>query len=190
MKWGTCHDCFARITLFCDSELALFLSLFSIMNAGSTAVMGKPDQLLVFAMDDQRCALYLPVVSRVMRVVEITPLPKGPDIVLGVVNVQGGVIPVINVRKRFGLPQRDIVLTDLLVLTRTARRPVALVVDTVTGVIECTARELVIAKNILPELGYVQGVAKLKDGLILIHNLEQFLSLEEDESLDQAMPPL
>ena len=73
--------------------------------------MGKPDQLLVFALGDQRCALYLPVVDRVVRMVEITPLPKAPDIVLGVVNVHGEVIPVINVRKRFGLPQRDIALT-------------------------------------------------------------------------------
>ncbi|MDP2030747.1 MAG: chemotaxis protein CheW [Thiobacillus sp.] len=159
------------------------------MNAES-AIMGKPDQLLVFTLGDQRCALYLPVVDRVVRAVEITPLPKAPDIVLGIVNVQGSVIPVINVRKRFGLPQRDIALTDQLVITHTVRRPVALVVDTVTGVIECTAQELVVAEGTLPELEYVQGVAKLKDGLILIYNLEQFLSLEEEEFLDQAMTPL
>ncbi|HUW27273.1 MAG TPA: chemotaxis protein CheW [Sulfuriferula sp.] len=159
------------------------------MNA-EPAIMEKPDQLLVFALGDQRCALYLPVVDRVVRAVEISPLPKAPDIVLGVVNVHGEVIPVINVRKRFGLPQRDIALTDQLVITHTARRPVALVVDTVTGVVECIARQLVVAEGILPGLEYVQGVAKLKDGLILIYNLEQFLSLEEDVFLDQAMSPL
>ncbi len=73
-----------------------------------------------------------------------------------------------------------------------ATRPVdvALVVDTVTGVGECTARELAAAEGILPGLEYVQGVAKLKDGLTLIYNLEQFLSLEEEESLDQAMAHL
>lgn len=160
------------------------------MNVEPMAVMGKLDQLLIFVLGDQRCALYLPAVDRVVRVVEITPLPKAPDIVFGVVNVQGGVIPVINVRKRFGLPQRDITLTDQLVITHTARRQVALVVDTVTSIVECTAREQVVAERILPEFEYVQGVAKLKDGLILIYNLEQFLSLEEEESLDQAMTPL
>lgn len=160
------------------------------MNVEPMAVMGKPDQLLVFALGDQRCALYLSAVDRVVRVVEITPLPKAPAIVSGVVNVHGEVIPVINLRKRFGLPQRDIALTDHLVITHTARRPVALVVDTVTDIVECAGRELVVAESILPELEYVQGVAKLKDGLILIYNLEQFLSLEEEESLDQAMVPL
>ena len=160
------------------------------MNVEPIAVMGKLDQLLVFALGDQRCALYLSAVDRVVRVVEITPLPKAPAIVLGVVNVQGGVIPIINVRKRFGLPPRNIALTDQLVITHTARRPVALVVDTVTDIVVCTERERVVAKSILPELEYVQGVAKLKDGLILIYNLEQFLSLEEEESLDQAMTPL
>ncbi|BBP04875.1 chemotaxis protein CheW [Sulfuriferula plumbiphila] len=160
------------------------------MNVEPMAVMGKPDQLLVFALGDQRCALYLSAVDRVVRMVEITPLPKAPAIVSGVVNVHGEVIPVINLRKRFDLPQRDIALTDQLVIAHTARRPVALVVDTVTDIVECAGRELVVAESILPELEYVQGVAKLKDGLILIYNLEQFLSLEEEESLDQAMAPL
>jgi len=149
--------------------------------------MGKADQLLVFVLGDQRCALYLPAVNSVVRVVEITPLPKAPDIVLGVVNVHGEVIPVVSVRKRFGLPQRDIALTDQLVIAHTARRLVALVVDTVSGVVECSGRELVGAEDILPELEYVQGAAKRKDGLILIYDLEQFLSLAEEKSLDQSM---
>lgn len=154
------------------------------------AIMGKADQFLVFVLGDQRCALYLPAVDSVVRVVEITPLPKAPDIILGVVNVHGEVIPVVSVRKRFGLPQRDIALTDQLVIAHTARRPVALLVDAVSGIVECSGRELVTAQDILPELEYVQGAAKLKDGLILIYDLEQFLSLAEEKSLDQAMTPL
>jgi purine-binding chemotaxis protein CheW len=126
-------------------------------------------------------------VERVVRVVEVTPLPQAPDIVLGVVNVQGRVIPVVNPRRRFRLPERDIALTDQLVIAHTTRRPVALVVDAVTGVLEYSGREAVGARDIVPGMEYVEGVVKLADGLVLIHDLDRFLSLDEVTALDRAI---
>jgi len=149
--------------------------------------MKNLNHLIVFALDRQRYALPLPVVDRVVRVVAITPLPKAPDIVLGVVNIQGRVIPVIDMRRRFRLPEREIVLTDQLVVAHTVRRPVALVADAVQDVITCAEQSLIAAENILPQVKYVEGVVKLTDGLILIHDLDKFLSLEEESSLDQAL---
>lgn len=149
--------------------------------------MQREDRLMVFSLDEQRYALALAAVEKVVRAVEITRLPKAPDIVLGIVNVQGRVIPVINVRRRFRLPEREMALTDQIVIAHTARRPVALVVDAVTGVLEYPEQEAVEARDILPDVEYVEGVVKLKDGLILIHNLDQFLSLEEETSLDRAL---
>jgi purine-binding chemotaxis protein CheW len=122
-----------------------------------------------------------------VRVVEVTPLPQAPDIVLGVVNVQGRVIPVVNPRRRFRLPERDIALSDQLVIAHTTRRPVALVVDAVTGVLEYSGREAVGARDIVPGMEYVEGVVKLADGLVLIHDLDRFLSLDEVTALDRAI---
>lgn len=149
--------------------------------------MKNLNHLIVFALDRQRYALPLPVVDRVVRMVAITPLPKAPDIVLGVVNIQGRVIPVIDMRRRFRLPEREIALTDQLVVAHTVRRPVALVADAVQDVITCAEQSLIAAENILPQVEYVEGVVKLTDGLILIHDLDKFLSLEEESSLDQAL---
>lgn len=122
-----------------------------------------------------------------MRIVDVTPLPHAPDGVLGVVNVQGRVIPVINVRRRFDLPEREINLTDQMVIAHTARRPVALVVDAVIGVLEYSEQEVVGPQDVLPDLRYVEGVVKLDGELILIHDLDKFLSLEEETALDRAM---
>lgn len=119
--------------------------------------------------------------------VAISSLPNAPDIILGVVNFQGRVIPVINVRRRFRLREREIALTDQLVVGHTARRPVALVVDAVLDVIASSEQNLIATENILPKVEYVEGVVKLTDGLILIHDLDKFLSLEEEGSLDQAL---
>ncbi|MDD4927775.1 MAG: chemotaxis protein CheW [Gallionella sp.] len=149
--------------------------------------MKSSDFLIVFCLDDQRYALPLPGADRVVRMVAITPLPNAPDIILGVVNFQGRVIPVFNIRKRFNLPEREIALTDQLVVAHTARRHVALVADAVLDVISCAAESLVAAEDILPRIEYAQGVVKLSDGLIFIHDLDKFLSLEEADALDQVL---
>jgi purine-binding chemotaxis protein CheW len=115
----------------------------------------RPDpgtnQIVVFTLGDRRYGLPLSAVERIVRVVDVTSLPKAPDIVLGVVNVQGRVIPVINVLRRFRLPEREIALTDQMVVARVARRPVALVVDSVTGALEYSEHEAVAAQDVLPE---------------------------------------
>ena len=149
--------------------------------------MKKPDFLIVFTLDDQRYALPLQAADRVVRMVAITPLPNAPDIILGLVDVQGRVIPVINLRRRLGLAERELALTDQLVVAHTARRPVALIADTVQDVIACSAQSLIAAEQIVPGVEYVEGVLKLEDGLILIPNLDRFLSLEEENALDYAL---
>jgi purine-binding chemotaxis protein CheW len=144
-------------------------------------------QYLVFLLDDQRYALHLSAIDRVVRMVRITPVSSAPDILLGIVNLEGRVIPAIDVRRRFNLPKRDSSLSDGLIFARTERRSVALVADTVTGVIECPEHGLISAESILPGLGHVEGVIKFEDGLVLIHNLDKFLSLEEEASVDMAL---
>lgn len=143
--------------------------------------------IVVFALDDRRYGLPLSVVERVVRMVDVTPLPQAPEIVLGVVNVQGRVVPVLNLRRRFCLPERDVAPADQLVIARTARRAVALAVDAATGVLEYSARQAITARDIVPGIEYVEGVVKLADGLVLIHNLDKFLSLEEETALGRAI---
>ena len=147
----------------------------------------KSDSLVVFNLDDQRYALTLSDVDCVVRMVAITPLPNSTDIILGVVNFKGKVIPVINVRRRFGLVERMVAASDQLVLAHTARRSVALAVDAVLDVIACTEQNVIAPENILPNIEYVAGVMKLTDGLVFIHDLNSFLSLEEEMSLDQVL---
>ena len=149
--------------------------------------MDSPHQLVVFNLDDQRYALRLSAVERIVMVAEITPLLKAPQIVLGVLNIQGRVIPVIDIRKRFNLPARETLLSDHMIIAHTASRTVAMTADAVSGVIVRRGEEITLPGKIVPGLEYVEGVVKLDDGLLLIHNLETFLSLEEETALQHAM---
>jgi len=144
-------------------------------------------QLVVFRLDAQRYALALAVVERIVRAAEVTPLPKAPTIVLGVIGLESRVLPVLNVRRRFRLPEREIGPADQFLIARTRCHTVVLAVDEVQGLIEHSPTGIVGAAQIAPGLEQVEGVIKLDDGLVLIHDLGSFLSLDEARSLDEAM---
>ncbi|MDQ3812503.1 MAG: chemotaxis protein CheW [Armatimonadota bacterium] len=149
--------------------------------------MDRLDRLVIFTVEGRQSALPLSAVERVVRVVEVTPLPEAPDIVLGVINVQGQVIPVISLRRLLRLPERELELSDQLIIARTSRRPVALVADAVRGVMECAGQEVVAPEAILPGLEYVEGVVKSEDELIFIYNLDAFLSFEVEKTIEAAL---
>jgi purine-binding chemotaxis protein CheW len=147
-------------------------------------------KLVTFNLDDRKFALYVSAVQRMIRVVEVTALPKAPEIVVGIINLQGTVISVFDIRMRFRLPAREVRIDDQMIIATTAKRTVALLVDSVNGVIEIPEEEIIAAEQILPELEYVEGVVKTEDGMILIHDLERFLSLPEEKILDEALEAL
>jgi len=141
----------------------------------------------MFTLDDQRYALHLAVVERIVPAAEVTPLPKAPEIVLGAINIEGAVLPVLNIRQRFGLPSRDIQLTDHLIVAHTSKRVMVLLVDRAVGLADCPQQDIVAGKKLLPQMEYVEGIVRLADGLLLIHNLDQFLSLDEEMALADAL---
>jgi len=149
--------------------------------------MAELEQLAVFRLDEQRYAVPLSVVERVVRAAELTSLPKAPAVVLGVVDVGGRVLPVLNVRRKFNLPERELRVTDQFLIARAGRRSVVLVIDEAQRVLEVPSSEIIVVTEIIPGLEQIKGVAKLRDGLVLIHDLEKFLSLEEERDLDQAI---
>jgi purine-binding chemotaxis protein CheW len=144
-------------------------------------------KLVVFRLDELRIALLLTAVERIVCAVEVTPLPGAPAVVHGAIDMQGRILPVLNLRRRFRLPEREIGPTEQFLIASTARRAVALVMDEAQGVIEVEQSAVIGADRIVPDLEQFQGVVKLDDGLVLIHDLEEFFSLDEACALDTAM---
>ncbi len=152
--------------------------------------------LVVFSLDGRRYALDLACVRRSIRVVAITPLPEAPAIVLGIIDLGGEVIPVIDVRMRFNHPPREVLLSDNLravrlsdhmIIAAAGKRTVALLVDETRGVVEAPPESCAPAGDILPRLELLDGAVKLADGLVLIHDLGRLLSLEEDAAIERAL---
>ena len=144
-------------------------------------------QVVVFRLEGQRYALQLSQVERVVSMVAVSPLPHTPAVVVGVINYRGSVVPVLDLRPRFGFPRREFGLTDHLLLGRTSRRLLALPVDEVLGVNEVPVEDAIAPSTLLPGAGYVTGIVALPDGLLFIHDLEALLSVDEERRLTEAM---
>ncbi|MBI2553888.1 MAG: purine-binding chemotaxis protein CheW [Candidatus Rokubacteria bacterium] len=144
-------------------------------------------RLVVFLLDGQRYAVPLSAVQRVVPMVALSPLPKSPSIALGVFNLHGTVIPVLDIRRRFGVAPHDYGISAHLVVARTSRRTLALPVDEVLGVSEVAAEAVASPDAVLPGIGHVAGIVALADGLLFIHDLDAFLSLDEEQRLTGAL---
>jgi len=143
--------------------------------------------LVGLQLDDRRYALPLSAVERITRVVEVMPLPDAPRAIAGVINVHGRIVAVVNIRERFALPARALRLTDQLLIAQTPKQTIALLVDAVLGVIECAEADIVAASAIAPGMQTICGIAKLADGMILIHDLDRLLSTDEQRAANDAM---
>ncbi|HDZ91045.1 MAG: purine-binding chemotaxis protein CheW [Deltaproteobacteria bacterium] len=147
--------------------------------------MGTPSHYFVFSLDGQRYALTLAAVQKVIRAVQITPMPDAPEGVLGVINMGGHIIPVLDLRKRLHLPDREMALNDRIVICKGFSRKMAFVVDLVEGVVEFAPEELDEAVQILPNMEhFIEGIGKLNEDVVLIYDLDRLFSIEEVERLE------
>lgn len=149
--------------------------------------MNIPEQLLVFVIDGKRYAIHLQAVERAVAAVEITPLPEGPDIVSGVINVHGQVIPILNIRRKFRLHERVIDPDDNIVIVKGPKWTVAFAVDSVEGVIKRRQEEIIVAESILPDMEYTEGVIKIHDDIVFLHDINRALSFDEKDKLEAVI---
>lgn len=143
-------------------------------------------QLLTFEVGGSRFALPARLLHEVVRAVAIAPLPKAPPIVEGVINVRGTVVPMLDIRQRFGLSPTPVAPEQHLLIAQAGSRVVALRVDRAVDLVSVDEAAIESAARVVPGVEYVAGIAKLPDGLIVIHDLERFLSLEEAGQVDAA----
>lgn len=154
---------------------------------GSIITASGRAHVLIFDVGEQRYGLMSADVREVVRAVTIVPLPKAPPIVLGVIDLRGSVVPVLDLRTRFRLPPRDIQESDHLVVASAGERLVAICADHALDLKEIDAHVIEDPARAISGVEYVAGIAKLPDGLLLIHDLRTFLSEAESAQLSEAL---
>lgn len=144
-------------------------------------------EILVFELAGQRFGVEAYTVVEIARAVAITPLPKAPTVIEGVINRRGVIVPVLDIRRRFRLASKPLEPSDHLVVARAGNRTVALRVDRVHALLTVDAKDVEQGKQAVPESDYVAGIAKLTDGLVVLHDIATFLSQAEAVDVDDAL---
>jgi purine-binding chemotaxis protein CheW len=148
---------------------------------------GQQRDILLFALGGQRYGLWARDVRELLRAVAIVPLPRAPRVVEGVINLRGRVVPVLDLRARFGLPGKQLETSDHLIVAAVGARLVAIRADQALDLLPVELDRAQLEDLKASGAEYLAGVARLPDGLALIHDLEAFLSAGESIALDDAL---
>ena len=145
-------------------------------------------QLVVFDLNNEAYGVDIESVREIIRLQEITRVPRTPDFVEGVINLRGKVIPVVELRKRFGLPVQDRNSENRIVNVDIGGQEIGMVVDAVTEVLRISSDAVEPPSSVITtaDSGYLKGNAKLDDRLIIMLDLEQVLSTGEKAALSSA----
>jgi purine-binding chemotaxis protein CheW len=144
-------------------------------------------EVLIFVLDGQRHALWTDDVRELLRAVAVAPLPGAPAVIEGVIDVRGRIVPVLDLRRRFGLLPRAIDPADHLVVVTIGPRLLALRVDRALDIATIDPASLEELRPLVPRAVSLAGVAQTADGLAVIHDLGTFLGGSEGVALDRAL---
>lgn len=150
-------------------------------------------QFVSFVIAGEEFGVNILTVQEIIRPVEITRVPHAPEFVEGVINLRGRILPVIDLRTRFGFPSREQDDDMRIVVVEIGAQTIGFMTDSVQEVLRVDVTSIEPAPEIAVgiDAGYLRGVAKLDERLLILLELENILSADEAEELqglDQEQP--
>ena len=145
-------------------------------------------QLVSFKLKQEEFGVNILQVQEIIRMQEITNVPNAPEFVEGVINLRGRVIPIVDLRKRFGLESKEHSSATRIIVVMIGDVQVGLIVDEVSEVLRISEDTVEPPPPIVAgiESDYIKGVGKLEDRLLILLDLNKILSMEEKQSLQKV----
>ncbi|HEB93316.1 MAG TPA: chemotaxis protein CheW [Gammaproteobacteria bacterium] len=152
----------------------------SVSSANSAGVEQEL-RWVTFRLENEKYGINVMQVQEVLRVSEIAPVPGAPDYVLGIINLRGNVVTVIDTRKRFGLIPKEMDDSTRIVIIESDDQVVGILVDSVAEVVDLRVSEMEAAPNVGTEESakFIQGVASHDNELLILVDLNRLLTDEE-----------
>ena len=146
----------------------------------STVEQGQM-QYVTFSLENEAYGINVMQVQEVLRETEVSPVPGAPYFVIGIINLRGNVVSVIDARRRFGLPDREDTDLTRIVVIEIQQQIVGILVDSVAEVVDIEASEIETAPNVGNEdtSRYIDGVVSRDNKLLILLDLNKLLSKEE-----------
>lgn len=150
----------------------------------NSATVDAKDEVLqwvTYRLGDETYGINVMQVQEVLRHTEIAPVPGAPDYVLGIINLRGNVVTVIDTRSRFGLPSAEVTDNSRIVIIESEHQVVGILVDSVAEVVYLRSSEISSAPNVGTEESakFIQGVSNRDDELLILVDLNKLLTDDE-----------
>ena len=138
-------------------------------------------QWVTFRLDNEKYGIRVMQVQEVLRMTEIAPVPGAPDYVIGIINLRGNVVTVIDSRKRFGLSEAEADDSTRIVIIEAEKHVVGILVDSVAEVVDLRTTEIDAAPNVGNDDSskYIQGVSSRDKELLILVDVNKLLSDDE-----------
>lgn len=151
------------------------------MNQSTAAENDPITQWVTFRLGEETYGVNVMQVQEVLRMTDIAPVPGAPDYVLGIINLRGNVVTVMDTRKRFGLMPVEADDATRIVIIEAEDQVVGILVDSVAEVVYLSQSDIEMAPNVGNEESsrYIQGVANRKEGLLILVDLNRLLTDDE-----------
>lgn len=135
-------------------------------------------QLVTFRIGEEEFGVDILAVQEIIRLVPITPVPRAPMDIAGVINLRGKVIPVVNMRSRFSLPARDASPQTRIVVMESEEKIVGFLVDAVSEVLRIPVTTVEDPPPVVAGIGseYIRGVGKLAERLLILLDLNRLMA--------------
>ncbi|HPS57204.1 MAG TPA: chemotaxis protein CheW [Spirochaetota bacterium] len=142
-------------------------------------------QLVSFMLDEVEYGVDILCVHEILRFPDMTRLPNTPDFIKGVINLRGNVIPVVDVRIRFGFPVGEVTDLTRIIVIETNGKQVGLLVDNVHQVVRIPVASIDPPSELIMGMSedFISGIGRLKDRLIVILNMTNIIFLEDNDEL-------
>ncbi len=159
----------------------------------NSAVQPQPEDPILrwvtFRLDKEKYCINVLLVQEVLRITEIAPVPGAPSYVLGIINLRGNVVTVVDTRRRFGLTLKEVDDASRIVIIEVNGNVIGMLVDSVADVVDLRKSEIEAAPNVGTEESskYIQGVASRESELLIVVDLNKFLSEQEWGDVSNAV---
>jgi purine-binding chemotaxis protein CheW len=142
-------------------------------------------QWVTFQLERETYGINVMQVQEVLRYTEIAPVPGSPEYVLGIINLRGNVVTVIDTRSRFGLPMGEVTDNSRIVIIEAEKQVIGIMVDSVAEVVYLRNSEIDNAPNVGTEESakFIQGVSNREGHLLILVDLDKLLSDDEWDEL-------
>jgi len=154
--------------------------------------MEKDLQVVGFRIGNETYGVRIASVREIVRVPEITVVPNAPDCIEGVINLRGKIIPVMDLRKRFGRSATDVDKRNRILVVELESKLLGLIVSSASEVLKIPPSEIAAPGTVFAEgeSSYVTGVGKLKGRLIILLDIARLLRQPEFKKLEEAAEPV